>query len=368
MKLLVVDDSIVYRMAITQALASVNGLEVIGSASNGKIAVDMIQKDPSIDVVTLDMEMPVMDGMEAIKEIRKFNKKIIIIVFSSLTVKGAEKTIEALNLGANDFVTKEEASGGTALDMDRSLEMIAQTLTPKIHAFKKVLENKAERPSENPSVSTASPRPSTGLGLGAEGSFMSQMPKAPSLICMASSTGGPEALRTIVRSITQPCNVPILLVQHMPPLFTAKLAEMLNNTSPHIIVKEAEEGEQMQNGVMYIAPGGLHMTLDRDMKLRMNEGEKVSFVRPSATVLFESVAKVYDHQVLSIVLTGMGDDGAKGLIPLVDNGSYLYIQDEPSSIVWGMPSAAHREFPNVRQLPLTGFGELLDSVFTRVKK
>ncbi len=362
MRVLIVDDSIVYRMAISQALENVPGISIVGSVSNGQLAVEKIKQDPTIDVVTLDMEMPVMDGMQAIEEIRKFNKKIIIIVFSSVTLKGAEKTIEALNKGANDFVTKEEVSGNSSLSIDGSLEMISKSLLPKINAFSKVI---GKGRGGLPGSGESSQKTSAPMGTIA-GSFMDQMPIAPKLILLGCSTGGPEALTTVVKGINKKCNVPILAVQHMPPLFTKKLADMLNALTPHIHIKEAEEGETVQPGVMYIAPGDYHMKITRDGKLVMDQGEKVSFVRPSATVLFESAYQNYNGQMLCLTMTGMGDDGAAAIKELTEKQTYIYAQDEESSVVWGMPGAVVRAFPDTRLLPLESIPALLNSVFERI--
>ena len=364
MRVLIVDDSIVYRMAISQALENVPGIVVVGSVSNGQLAVDKIKQDPTIDVVTLDMEMPVMDGMQAIEEIRKFNKKIIVIVFSSITMKGAEKTIEALNKGANDFVTKEEETGGSSLSIDGSLQMISKSLLPKINAFSKVIGKSRATSLTGAGATVASARPSS---MGASvGSFMDQMPIAPKLILLGCSTGGPEALTNVIKGINRKCTVPILTVQHMPPLFTKKLADMLDALTPHIHVKEAEAGETVQPGVMYIAPGDYHMKITREGKLVMDQGEKVSFVRPSATVLFDSAYRNYEQQMLCITMTGMGDDGAAAVKNLLEKKTYIYAQDEQTSVVWGMPGAVVRAYPDTRLLPLESISALLNSVFERI--
>jgi len=369
MRILIVDDSIVYRMAISQALENVSGINIVGSVSNGQLAVDKIKQDPSIDVVTLDMEMPVMDGMQAIEEIRKFNKKVIIIVFSSVTLKGAEKTIEALNKGANDFVTKEEVGGGSSLNIDNSLEMISKSLLPKINAFSKVIgKSRISTSNETETTSgpaTASERVGSPVGT-ATGSFMDQMPIAPKMVLLGCSTGGPEALSTLLKGINRKCTVPILAVQHMPPLFTKKLADMLDGLTPHVSVKEAVDGEVVEPGVMYIAPGDYHMKLTSKGTLKMDQGEKVSFVRPSATVLFESANQNFNGQMLCLTMTGMGDDGAAAVKGLLGKNTYIYAQDEASSVVWGMPGAIVRAYPDTRLLPLEAISDLLNSVFERI--
>lgn len=348
MKVVIVDDSVVFRMALKQALGSIEGLEVASALSNGQLAVEYLKNNSDVDLITLDMEMPVLDGMGTIVEIRKFNKNIPIIVFSSLTTKGAEKTIEALNNGANDFVTKEEAGG--AKSIDRSIEMIKQGLLPKIQALYN--ERKNSRREENLSTTrnnledNANLSPHERVRLVEGDRKINSIPDLtinPKLIVMASSTGGPEALTQVFRELNEgPKNLPILLVQHMPPLFTAKLAEMLSRISPGYRVQEAKGGESLLAGVCYIAPGDYHMRINSKLQLTLDQEEKNCFVRPSANVLFESVAQYYEKQVASFVLTGMGEDGGTGVVELSKKGSYNFYQSQRTCTVFGMPAAVQR--------------------------
>ena len=341
MKILVVDDSIVFRSAITQALQKVPELNVFKSVVNGKLALDILRLHPDVDLITLDMEMPVMDGLETIKEIRKTNKDITIIVFSSLTVKGAEKTIEALNAGADDFLAKPEG-----------MESIEGELVQKVLAFK---DRKIKRSSIVEKKLTA-PLPSTN----------NDMPIKPKLILIGSSTGGPEALTTVFKSITEKVTIPMLLVQHMPPMFTEKLATALSKLSP-VEVREAKSGDTLQPGVCLIAPGDFHMTLSKDGIISLNQGEKICFVRPSVNVLLDSVAENFNKQVLNIVMTGMGDDGAVGTKKVQEKGAYTYIQDKESCIVWGMPGAVFKAIGDqARIIPLTQIGTLINTVSKRL--
>jgi two-component system chemotaxis response regulator CheB len=329
MKVLIVDDSVVFRMAIKQALEEAEGVQIIGTLSNGQLAVDFLKRGKEVDLITLDMEMPVLDGLATIKEIRKINKSVPIIVFSSLTTKGAEKTIDALSSGANDFVTKEETGG--AASIEKSLEMIRQSLIPKIKVFKSRV--KAPEPS--------SLRPESAPIKEAPSNLA--MAKKPRLIVIASSTGGPDALSRIFRGLKEGHdNVPILLVQHMPPVFTEKLAEMLSKNSPGYTVKEGKPGDILKPSTCYLAPGDYHMVLKPDLTINLNQKDKVCYVRPAANCLFESVADNYKNQIASFILTGMGDDGADGLKKLAAKGSYNFYQDEGSCTVFGMPGAAMR--------------------------
>lgn len=342
MKILVVDDSIVFRSAITQALQTIPELNVFKSVVNGKLALDILRLHPDVDLITLDMEMPVMDGLETIKEIRKTNKDVTIIVFSSLTTKGAEKTIEALNAGADDFVAKPE--GGSLTD----------ELLPKVMAFK---ERKIKR-------STIIERKTVSLHHTVTTS--SEMAVKPKLILIGSSTGGPEALGTVFKSITEKVSVPMLLVQHMPAMFTEKLAAALTKLSP-VLVREAKDGDKLEPGVCLMAPGDFHMTISKDGIVHLDQGPKNCFVRPSVNVLLESVVQNYDKQVLNIIMTGMGEDGAVGTKKLSDKGAYTYIQNKESSIVWGMPGAVQKAIGDqARIIPLDQIGALINTVSKRL--
>ena len=352
--ILIVDDSVVFRMAISEALKEVSDIKIIGTASNGKIAVDFFHKNSHPDLVILDMEMPVWDGVQTIEEIRKINKNCIIIVFSSLTQKGAEVTLKALSLGANDFVTKQEASSTT--NLDESLKMIQATLVPKIKAFSKVL-NKDVKILEKVALKIT-PQPQ---GLRRDYNLL----EAPKLVVLASSTGGPDALTKVFKGIEIKPKIPMLIVQHMPPIFTQKLAEMLDKQCPYVEVREAKHGDQLIPGVCLIAPGDYHMTLSNKGLIELTQTEKVSFVRPSATVLFESIGNYYHGKSLSIVMTGMGNDGVAGLGKIIEKSNDVYVQNAKSSIVWGMPGAVKEKYPNIEELDLEEIPVLLNKVFSK---
>ena len=366
MKVLIVDDSVVFRMALSTGLTNVSGVKIVGTASNGQLALDFLKNHKDVDLMILDMEMPVLNGIETIRAIRKVNKKIIIIVFSSLTLNGAELTLEALDLGANDFVTKQEAS--SAINLEESLKMIEATLVPKMKAFKNVLNKGRHQVCYSPKK-TVENKPISVNIVGTDDlvldvkNCLRQMNEPPKLILIASSTGGPDALATVFEEISERARVPILLVQHMPPLFTKKLAELLNKKCQHLTIKEAMEGESLKAGTCYIAPGDYHMTVSRSLNIQLNQDSKVSFVRPSATVLFDSIIRNYMDKTLTIVLTGMGDDGALGIEKLVKRGDYAYIQDEATSVVWGMPGAARLKCPSIKELPLDEISMFLSMIF-----
>ena len=339
MKVLIVDDSVVFRSAISTALSSVSDLEVVKSVPNGKLAVDAIRNFPEIDLITLDMEMPVMDGMTAIKEIRQFNKKVIIIVFSSLTQKGAEKTIEALNLGANDFVTKPEAVQGSGFDS------IAQELMPKILEFKRKFHS-ASHEVKSLAAQEVIKRP-----------YQIKSNKKLDLFLIGCSTGGPEVLTRIFQNLKDPIPQSILLVQHMPPMFTTKLAEMLNRISALEVV-EAKDGMILKPNTCYIAPGDYHMSVENKV-IKLSQAEKVCFVRPSVDVLFQSIAKHNGLQSAAIILTGMGEDGAQGALKLKQTGCDIFIQDKESSVVWGMPGAVAKIIPDAQVIEVNDISGLI---------
>ena len=345
MKILVVDDSIVFRSAITQALQTIPELNVFKSVVNGKLALDILRLHPDIDLITLDMEMPVLDGLETIKEIRKTNKDVIIIVFSSITLKAAEKTIEALNAGADDFVAKTVSNSS----VENGLAEIKADLLPKILAFKdrKIKRSNIIGKSESGLSASVIPTKSSLSNY--------EIVIKPKLVVISVSTGGPEAL------------IPMLIVQHMPPIFTEKLALMLSKLSP-VEVREAKSGDKLTPGICFLAPGDYHMTISKSGEIVLDQSEKVCFVRPSADVLLNSVAQNFDKQVLNIIMTGMGEDGASGARKLNSKGNaYTYIQSKETSVVWGMPGAVQKALGNqARVVGLNEIGPLINLVSKRL--
>lgn len=336
MKVLVVDDSLVFRSAISNALRTVEGLEVFKTVSNGKFAVDTIRNYPEIDLVILDLEMPVMDGLTAIQEIRRFNEKVFIIVFSSATLKGAEKTMSALQFGANEFVTKPVSEEEFSVEANQE-NSITNELLPKVIAFK----NRA-----NQTMPVREPR-----RMARSEAFV---PKNKyDLIVIGSSTGGPDALAKVFKGISSPLKIPMLIVQHMPAMFTEKMAEMLSRLSP-IKVVEAKEGMKLSANTCYMAPGDFHMIIS-DQTVHLNQNEKVCFVRPSVDVTLWSL-KSSQMKIAVIIMTGMGEDGANGCLKLKQAGADIFIQDKESSVVWGMPGAVYRDLPetqivNIEDMP-----------------
>ena len=319
-RVMVVDDSVVIRRLVTQALEQDPMIEVVGTASNGVIGLQRIpQFNP--DVITLDIEMPDMNGLEMLRRVRREYPQLRVIMFSTLTERGAAITLEALTLGADDYVAKASNEGS----LDRSLARLREEMIPKIKQF---FCMPAAKPAIASSARAAAP-PLQGLKL------------RPKVLVIGVSTGGPSALGAILPSFPASFPLPILLVQHMPPLFTRLLAERLNATC-QLKVEEASEGEPVEAGRILIAPGDFHMKVASTggvTRVCLDQSPRQNSCRPAVDALFASVAESYGGAVLAVVLTGMGQDGLHGVKLLKGRGARVLVQDEASSVVWGMPGA-----------------------------
>lgn len=327
MKILVVDDSVVFRTQISSALKGVEGVEVVGSAANGKIALQKLEQ-LSVDLMTLDMEMPELDGIGTLKAMKEKGLNTKVIVFSSQTVKGAEKALEALQAGANDVVLKPS---GDHLNFDTAQENIRLSLVPKVRQFMLV---PGVRPLERPVRTTTLPEVKKKRSLNG---FL------PEAIVIASSTGGPTALETIFERLKGCFRIPVFIVQHMPPVFTQILAKRLSQISG-MNVKEAQQNEIAKAGTIYIAPGDWHMRLEKSegsIVIRLDQGPQRNSVRPAADYLFETASSIFRNNLFGIVLTGMGEDGAAGARAIQNEGGIVGIQDKKSCVVFGMPGAVH---------------------------
>jgi two-component system chemotaxis response regulator CheB len=322
-RILVVDDSAVVRRIIAEVLAGDPWLEVAGTAANGKIALSKI---PLVqpDVITLDVDMPELSGIETLVEIRKTLPRIPVIMFSTLTERGAAATLEALSKGADDYVTKPAHAGSAGA----ALERIRDQLLPKIKTL--CLERARREATSTPSPSVRAPV--------AERSVR-QPPREIAVLAIGASTGGPNALTALIPQLPASFPVPIVIVQHMPTIFTRLFSERLAAGS-RLVVREAADGEQLEPGGAWIAPGDHHMIVERQaggVRIRTHRGDPENSCRPSVDVLFRSVAQVYKHGALALVLTGMGYDGCKGCAAIREAGGQVFVQDEASSVVWGMP-------------------------------
>ena len=326
-RVLIVDDSVVIRRLLSNELSKDPDIEIVGTAATGKIALSKVEQTPP-DVVTMDIEMPEMDGLTAVTEIRKTHPRLPIIMFSTLSQRAAKETLEALARGANDYVTKPANVGSAALAMQR----VREELIPKIKhlAWPQTVAHCPTIPVSAGSASTPRTR-----------SLSSKKPFKIDIVAIGVSTGGPNALAEVIPHIPQDCPVPILIVQHMPPVFTKCLAERLT-AKAQIPIHEGQPGDVVTPGHAWIAPGDFHMVVERQgtkIVLATNQDPPENSCRPAVDVMFRSVAKVYGHAVLSVVLTGMGQDGMRGAEVIREAGGYVIAQDEATSVVWGMPGA-----------------------------
>jgi len=345
-RVLVVDDSVVIRRLVTHALEEDPTIEVVGVASNGAIALQRIpQFNP--DVLTLDVEMPEMDGLETLRHIRRDFPQLRVIMFSTLTDRGASVTLDALSLGADDYVTKASNEGS----LDRSMARLREELIPKIKQFFRL-------PSETaPAIPTPTPAPGPLFAQVARNATPASLfRQRPKIVVIGVSTGGPAALGAIMPGFPAGFPLPILLVQHMPPMFTRLLAERLNSIC-HLPVAEATDGAPVTPGKILIAPGDFHMKVVSDaagVRVRLDQTPPQNSCRPAVDALFTSVSAVYGGAVVAAILTGMGQDGLRGAEVLKAQGACILAQDEASSVVWGMPGSVVHAGLAERVLPLNG--------------
>jgi two-component system, chemotaxis family, protein-glutamate methylesterase/glutaminase len=348
-RVLVVDDAVLFRRVVSEALSGIPGVEVVGSASNGKLALSRIAS-LAPDLMTLDIEMPEMNGIEVLEAMKAAGSKLGIIVLSSQTKKGSALTVRALELGAFDFVTKPE--GGTP---EANLDLLRQQMLPMLRAF--------ERRKEIRNILSAAPEPIKSLEAikspdpikgneaaaavsSSSNSDAASRPKrrgAPSILLIGVSTGGPAALAELLPALPADLAAPVFIAQHMPPLFTEALASSLDSKSK-LTVREAADGELAQRGCVYIAPGGRHMRLcpaeAGQIKIQITDDAPEHNCRPSVDYLFRSAALHFPGRSIAVILTGMGSDGALGLKMLKRGGCYSIAQDEASCVVFGMPREA----------------------------
>jgi two-component system chemotaxis response regulator CheB len=342
-RVLVVDDSVVIRRLVTHALEQNPELEVVGAASNGAIALQRIpQFNP--DVLTLDIEMPEMDGLETLRRVRREYPQVRVIMFSTLTERGAAVTLEALTLGADDYVAKASNEGS----LDRSMARLRDELVPKIRQFFHVAGQ---------SCVAAHPEPAriTAVQPAWQGTPVRRSTKVrPKVVVIGVSTGGPTALGAILPQLPSGFPLPVLVVQHMPPLFTRLLAERLHFTC-QLPVEEAGQGNTVEAGKILIAPGDFHLKVASNgggVRVFLDQSPPQNSCRPAVDALFTSIGEVYGGAVIAAILTGMGQDGLRGAQILKAQGASVLAQDEASSVVWGMPGAVVNAGLADRVLPL----------------
>ena len=341
-RVLVVDDSVVIRRLVTHALEQEPALEVVGAASNGALALQRIpQFNP--DVLTLDIEMPEMDGLETLRRVRREYPQMRVIMFSTLTERGAAATLEALSLGADDYVAKVSNEGS----LDRSMRRLRDELVPKIKQFFHLSGQSRPEPRPEQAPVAAAPSDWRARPFG-----NTKVP--PRVVVIGVSTGGPAALGAILPQLPAGFPLPVLVVQHMPPLFTRFLAERLHATC-RLPVEEASQGAPIDAGKILIAPGDYHMKVARGEVrpcISLDQSPPQNSCRPAVDALFASTGEVYGGAAVAAILTGMGQDGLRGAEILKACGARILAQDETTSVVWGMPGAVANAGLADRVLPL----------------
>lgn len=348
-KVLIVDDSAFMRNALSSMLSSDPEIQIIGKARDGIEAVELVEKLKP-DIVTMDVEMPRMDGIAALRHIMEKNPVPVIMV-SSLTTEGAKVTFDALDLGAVDFIPKNLS------DLSVNIVKIKEVLIDKIkHIARKGIVKRDIKTISAKALEAHKSMPVRTTG-----------ERRINLVSIGSSTGGPKALQEILPRLPKDFPTPIVIAQHMPANFTKPFSERLNQIS-QIHVKEAEEGEPLRNGIAYIAPGSGHMRVIRtrgiETNIRISSSLSEDFIyKPSVDALMLSVAEFFPGRALGIILTGMGNDGLKGLIALKKTGGRVFAQDEETSVVYGMPKAVVEAGIADKVLPLEDIaGEIINSV------
>lgn len=377
-RVLVVDDSVVFRRAISEALTGVDGIEVVGSAPNGRIALaklDALQPD----VVTLDVDMPEMDGLQTLDAIRRQRPGTAVIMCSSASDEDSRTTLSALERGAGDFVSKPTADNPV-----EARAALARELVPRIRALGRrtapgdtgvrpaVRTPPRPMPPGSGAHAIAPPRPASAAPVApASGPNPTVAPpRGPAgrvdLLAIGCSTGGPNALDELVPRLPLKLPVPVVIVQHMPPMFTRLLAERLAAKSG-LPVREAAGGEPLHAGELWIAPGGSHLVVLRDgdgLRLHLNQDPPENSCRPAVDPLFRSCAAARGAAVLAVVLTGMGEDGMRGAQAVCAAGGRVLAQDKATSVVWGMPGAVARAGLAEKLLPIEG---MADEIVVRLR-
>lgn len=337
-KVLVVDDSAFMRKLITEIISTQSDLEVVGTARNGRDALRKLEK-LDVDVITLDVEMPVLDGIETLRAIMS-ERPLPVVMLSSRTKRGSETTIQALALGAIDFISKP--SGTISLDLDTISEEIVQKVRLAASAR---FANKA-RPATPPLIPKLKvfETPPTGA--------------AQTVVIIGSSTGGPRAIEEVFTSI--PPNLPagLVVVQHMPKDFTRSFADRLNSLFS-LPVKEAENGDLVKNGKVLIAPGDYHLRINTERRVVLSQEERVMFLRPAIDVTMETLPLTYKNKIVGVILTGMGRDGARGMAAIKQAGGVTIAQDKNTSTIYSMPKVIAEEGNADYILPLSQIGGVI---------
>jgi two-component system chemotaxis response regulator CheB len=336
-RVLIVDDSVVLRRILKDALSEDPQLEVVGTAANGRIALNMVEQFTP-DIVTLDIEMPDVDGLQVLRALQESRPKLPVIMFSTLTERGAVATLDALALGARDYVTKPSQG-----NMEGSTLRIRTELIPKIKTlcgWESALDLLVPARTRGGFCNNASGLPRAAVPI--------------EVVALGTSTGGPNALTEVLPQIPKNFPVPVIVVQHMPPTFTRFLAERLNAVS-QLKVLEAGDDQILRSGTAWIAPGDFHVAVENEgteVHLRTFRTPPENSCRPAVDVLFRSLARTFGNRALAVVMTGMGQDGLRGCEQLHEVGATILAQDENTSVVWGMPGFVANAGLATKTLPL----------------
>jgi len=338
LKVLVVDDTVVYRKVVSDILKEIPGVEVVGIANNGRIALSKIARLKP-DLLTLDVEMPEMNGLEVLAHIKKEGLDIGAIMLSTLTRQGGEITMKSLELGAFDFITKPQEG-----NLRENRNRLKKIFVPMLKAFKRHVEIrhilKGKRTPEKVSNDIRGLRESADV-VQRMTTYGKKKKSKSEIVAIGISTGGPNALSQMLPKLPGDLNVPILVVQHMPPIFTKSLAMNLNSKCK-MEVREAADGEPIQENTIFIAPGGKQMKVgagprDSDMVIRITDDPPENSCKPSVDYLFRSISKHYKGRNTGVIMTGMGSDGAESIKLMKENGSTIIAQNEATCVVYGMP-------------------------------
>ena len=342
-RVLVVDDSVVARGSISRILENESDIEIVGSASNGQMAQIVLNNHPA-EVAVLDIEMPIMNGIEALPHLLKIDPNLKVLVVSALTRRNAELVLQALDAGAADCMAKPESDNNAVSLADFALDLVR-----RIRGLSEARRKRLKKLSQHPDaistsrLSAAKPsHPTLSKARSSSGvSFELRRPSSlrPKILAIGSSTGGPQAVRHVIQDLIGKVTIPILITQHMPPTFTSIMAEHIKNDTG-LDCREAVDGEALTEGRIYIAPGDYHMIVEGkngSTKLRLLKTEPENYCRPAVDPMLRSLVEVFGGQILTVILTGMGHDGLKGSQAVVEAGGTVIAQDEETSVVWGMP-------------------------------
>lgn len=357
-RVMLCDDSGTMRRLIKKSIELDPGIKVVAEAKHGKECVSMLPKVRP-DAVILDVEMPVMDGIDTVKAIRKIEKSLPIIMFSSLTSKGAEATFDAMQAGANSFATKPQATG----HVDGAFKQVKESLIPQLKSLtRRKPVSRAGIISKAPKAAKKEKQATSISDDSARSNVSSiRIPTRTDIIAIGVSTGGPDALEEVLSQLPKKFGKPIVITQHMPAVFTKMLAQRLSDKTG-LDVREAEQGQMLRPDQILIAPGDFHLEFQRKgtaVHVSLTQEPPENSCRPAVDPMFRSIARIYGQRALGIVLTGMGRDGTDGAQALKAAGAQIYVQDESTSTVWGMPRKVFEAGFADRVMPLDEIGKTI---------